>query len=67
MDALACRPDHRSAPNNCHWHGVNGSYQPMRKQGVSAGHISSLMLFRRHFRLHPLSHPYELHAALIFL
>ena len=26
------RPDHRSAPNNCHWHGVNGSYQPMRKQ-----------------------------------
>lgn len=28
------RPDHRSAPNNCHWHGVNGSYQPMRKQGA---------------------------------
>ena len=26
------RPDHRSAPNNCHWHGFNGSYQPMRKQ-----------------------------------
>lgn len=28
------RPDHRSAPNNCHWHGFNGSYQPMRKQGA---------------------------------
>jgi non-reducing end alpha-L-arabinofuranosidase len=28
------RPDHRSAPNDCHWHGVNGSYQPMRKQGA---------------------------------
>ena len=28
------RPTHASAPNNCHWHGVNGSYQPMRKQGA---------------------------------
>lgn len=28
------RPTHVSAPNNCHWHGFNGSYQPMRKQGA---------------------------------
>ena len=28
------RPDFRSAPNNCHYHGVNGTYQPMRKQGA---------------------------------
>ena len=23
-----------SNPNDCHWHGVNGTYQPMRKQGA---------------------------------
>jgi hypothetical protein len=23
-----------SNPNNCHWHGFNGTYQPMRKQGA---------------------------------
>merc|ERR1712151_889156 len=28
------RPDLRSAPNKCHWHGVNGHFQPMRKQGA---------------------------------
>ena len=28
------RPDHRSNPNDCHWHGFNGTYQPMRKQGA---------------------------------
>jgi len=28
------RPDFRSAPNACHYHGVNGTYQPMRKQGA---------------------------------
>jgi hypothetical protein len=31
------RPDHRSAPNNCHWHGVNGSYQPMRIHSAQNG------------------------------
>lgn len=28
------RPDLRSAPNKCHWHGVHGHFQPMRKQGA---------------------------------
>ena len=29
------RPDMRSAGSNqCHWHGYNGTYQPMRKQGA---------------------------------
>ena len=23
-----------SNPNDCHWHGFNGTYQPMRKQGA---------------------------------
>ena len=36
------RPDFRSAPNHCRYHGVNGTYQPMRKQGRALLWISAL-------------------------